>query len=168
MLGDIFKPLWLIFRYQIFNTMEISYCFIGFMEYFLKFKIYWWVRVGGFSKVVATFNHVGRSFLLPPLGCLNNPIFSNLGFCAVCWAHFMCHSELWPTSVEYPFSFLNSSLGLTGGKHTKKVVSLSLDFFFKILLFHVTFLIFFSIAVFSPFCWLACYCSMWLYLRPGN
>ena len=53
-------------------------------------------------------------------GCLNNPIFSNLGLCAACWAHFMCHHELWPTSVGHPFSFLSSSWGLTGGKHYQK------------------------------------------------
>ena len=54
-------------------------------------------------------------------GCLNNPIFSNLGLCAACWAHFMCHHELWPTSVSHPFSFLNSSLGLAGEKHYQKI-----------------------------------------------
>ena len=27
-------------------------------------------------------------------------------FCAACWAHFMCHQELWPTSVSHPFSLL--------------------------------------------------------------
>ena len=37
-------------------------------------------------------------------GCLNNPIFSNFGLCAACWAHFVCHHELWPTSVSHPFS----------------------------------------------------------------
>ena len=40
------------------------------------------------------------------LGCLNNPIFSNLGLSAACWAHSMCHHELWPTSVSHPSSFL--------------------------------------------------------------
>ena len=55
-------------------------------------------------------------------GCLNNPIFSNLGLCAVCWAHFMCHHELWPTSVSHPFSFLNSSLGFAGEKHYQKII----------------------------------------------
>ena len=50
-------------------------------------------------------------------GCLNSPIFSNLGLCGACWAHFMCHYELWPTSASHPFSFLTSSLGLAGGKH---------------------------------------------------
>ena len=34
---------------------------------------------------------------------------------------------------------------------TRKLLSLSLDLFFKILLFQVTFLIFFSTATFSPY-----------------
>ena len=84
-------------------------------------------------------------------GCLNNPIFSNLGLCAACCTHFMCHHELWPTSVSHPFSSLNNSLDYAGGKHYLPLLSLSLDLFFKILLFHVTFLIFFSIAIFSPY-----------------
>ena len=64
--------------------------------------------------------------------------------------------------VGHPSSFLNSSWDLTGGKHyqkititifrfvlqeeniTRKLLSLSLDLFFEILLFQVTFLIFFS------------------------
>ena len=33
----------------------------------------------------------------------------------------MCHHELWPTSVGYPFSSLNSPGGLTGGKHYQKI-----------------------------------------------
>ena len=33
----------------------------------------------------------------------------------------MCHHELWPTSVSHPFSFLNSSLGLAGGKYYQKI-----------------------------------------------
>ena len=37
--------------------------------------------------------------------CLNYPIFSNLGLCAACVAHFMCHHELWSTSVNHHFSF---------------------------------------------------------------
>ena len=54
-------------------------------------------------------------------GCLNNPIFPNLGLCAACWACSMCHQELWPTSVSHPFSSLNSSSGLTGGKYYPKI-----------------------------------------------
>ena len=54
-------------------------------------------------------------------GCLNNPIFSNVGLCAVCWTHFMCHHELWPTSVSHPFSLANISLGLIGGQYCRKI-----------------------------------------------
>ena len=79
---------------------------------------------GYFSKVVVTFNHVGGSFNLFKYhhrGCLNSPVFSNFGSCAACWACFMCHHELWPTSVSHRFSSLNSSLGLAGGKHYQKI-----------------------------------------------
>ena len=96
-------------------------------------------------------------------GCLDNSIFSNLRLGAACWAHFVCHHELWQTPVGHPFSFLNSSWGLTGENITRKLLSLSVDLFLKILLFPVTFLIFFSIAIFRPYFYrLACYCSMWL------
>ena len=57
-------------------------------------------------------------------GCLNNPIFFNFGLCAACWAHFMCHHELWPTSVSHPFYFLNSSLGLARRKYYQKIIIL--------------------------------------------
>ena len=36
--------------------------------------------------------------------------------CAACWAHFVCNNQLWATSVNHPFSFLNIYLGLAGGK----------------------------------------------------
>ena len=52
--------------------------------------------------------------------CPNNPTFSNLGLCAACWACFMCHPELWPSTVSHPLS-LNSSLSLTGGKYFQKI-----------------------------------------------
>ena len=55
-------------------------------------------------------------------GWLNNPIFSNLGLCAACWARFMYDHQLWPTSVSHPFSSLNSSLGFAGGKHCLKII----------------------------------------------
>ena len=64
---------------------------------------------GDFSKLVVTFNHVGGSFCDHHRGCLNNPIFSNLGLCAACWAHFMCHHELWPISVSHPSFYNNKS-----------------------------------------------------------
>ena len=83
-----------------------------------------WVVVGGFSKVVATFNHVGGSLnlFIATIGDVwIIPFFSNLGLCAACWARFMCHHELWPTSVNHPFSSLNSSLDFAGGKHYQKM-----------------------------------------------
>ena len=54
-------------------------------------------------------------------GCLNNPIFSNLGLCAACWARFMCHHELWSASVSHPFSSLNCSFGFAWGKRYQKI-----------------------------------------------
>ena len=99
----------------------LGYCPVFFLSFFLHHK---WVGVGGFSKVVATFNHVGGSFNFffgHHRGCLNNPIFSNLGLCAACWAHFICHHELWPTSVSHAFSSLDSSLGFAWGKHYQKI-----------------------------------------------
>ena len=87
-------------------------------------------------------------FSCPRPGCLNNPIFSNLRLCAACRPHFMCHHELWPTSVSHPFSSLNSSLGLCKRKYYQEITILSLHLF-KILLFQVAFLIFFSITIFS-------------------
>mgnify|MGYP001291606345 CR=1 FL=1 len=59
--------------------------------------------------------------------------------------------ELWLTSVRHPFSFLNSSLGLAGGKHCQKILSLSFDLSSKILLFQVAFLIFCAILIISPY-----------------
>ena len=48
-------------------------------------------------------------------------------------------------------SFLNSSWGLSRGKYYQKITIGILNLFFKILLFQIAFLIFFSIAVFSPY-----------------
>ena len=81
-----------------------------------------WVGVGGFSKLVTTFSHVGGSFIYGhQRGCLNYPIFPNLGLCVPCCAHFMCHHELWPTPMSHDFSFPTSSLVFAGGKHYQKV-----------------------------------------------
>ena len=63
----------------------------------------------------------------------------------------MCHHELWPTSVSHPFSSLNSFWASPEENITRKLLSLSLDLFFKILLFHVAFRKFFSITLFSPY-----------------
>ena len=55
--------------------------------------------------------------------------------------HISCYHKSWPTSVNHPHSFLNicSSLGLAGGNITRKLLFLSLDIFFKILVIQVIF-----------------------------
>ena len=65
-------------------------------------------------------------------GCLYNAIFSDLELCAACWALFMCHHELWPTSGSHRFSSLNCSLGFAGGKHYQKI---TIPFFRLVLFF---------------------------------
>ena len=98
-----------------------------------------WVGMGSFSKMLATFNHVGGSF--------NRFMLHRRDV----WTHFMCHHELWPTSLSHPISFfLNSNLVLVAGKH----YSIQVDF---LILFFCRYL--FSLLFF----WLVCYCSMWLY-----
>ena len=95
--------------------------------------------------------------------------FALLNWCYVLHVeHISCHHKSWPTSVNHPHSFLNicSSLGLAGGNITRKLLFLSLDIFFKILVFQV---IFGAIILFVlTFFWLSCYCSMRLYFNPGN
>ena len=61
------------------------------------------------------------------------PFFSNLELCVARWARFMCHHELWPTSVSHLFSFLNSSSGLAGGKHYQKITILIWKLVLKIM-----------------------------------
>ena len=64
-------------------------------------------------------------------------MFLNLGLCAACWAHFMCHHKMWPTSVSHPFSSLNSCLGFAGGKHYQKIAIPVFKFcYFRLLSFY--------------------------------
>ena len=111
----------------------------------------------GFSKVVVTFSHVGGSFNL--LWAL--PGLSNLGLCAACWAHFICHHDMWPTSPSHPFSFLNSSLGLAGGKHYQKMT-------IPISIFRLSLYSFLLLSFLLTFFWLGRYCSTWLYFSPRS
>ena len=96
--------------------------FVSACAYFVAMKDHsnivgegWGLSVYGGGQL----QRVGGSFNL--LFCLNKPIFSYLGLCATCWSHFMCHHELWPTSMCRPFPSLNSSLGLPGGKYYQKI-----------------------------------------------
>ena len=117
--------------------------------------MYMWVGAGGFSKVIATLNHVGGSFNL------FMAITLNLGFCAVCWTHFMFHHKLWPTSVSHPSSFLNSSIGLAGRNHYQKTtipvfrVVLQKFCYSRLLSLYYFLSLYYLLIVF----WLVCYCS---------
>ena len=123
--------------YSIFHTNIYSFCVGGGWGLFLR----WWSPSTMWAgPLIFLYNH---------RECVNNPIFSNLRLCAACWTCFMCNNELWPTLVSHPFSSLIALDLLLEEKITKKLLSLSLGLFFKILLFQVAFLIFISIAIFS-------------------
>ena len=47
------------------------------------------------------------------------PILSNWRLWIVCLTHFMCHHEVWPTSVNHTRSFLNNPLGHAGWNITR-------------------------------------------------
>ena len=102
---------------------------------------------GGLSYVVVTFTHVGGSFNL----CMATtgdvwiiPCFRIRRLCAACWARFICHHELWSTSVSHPFSSFNSSLSLTGGKYYKK-------YYLILILQNIAFPGYFSYILFYPY-----------------
>ena len=120
----------------------------------LKFTPREWVGVGGFSKVVATFNHVGGSINL---------------FMATIWDVWIIPSfQIWDyvLHVEYVScvvmncgqhqwvipSPLNISLGFAGGKHCQKITIP----IFRLVLQNFAIpgcfpYIFFSRAIFSPY-----------------
>ena len=131
-----------------------------------------WVGVGGFSKVVATFSHVGRSFNLfmaTTRGIWLIPSFRILGY--VLYVEHMsciitnCSHHQWPI----PSLFSIGLKVLLEENITIKLLSLSLELFFKILLFQVfTFVIFVYINIFShTYFMLVCFCSMWLCFSQG-
>ena len=70
----------------------------------------------------------------------------------ICIWHFVpVPCIMWPTSVANPFSLSIALLVLLEENITRKLLSLSLELFFKMLLFQVTFLIFFCSPVLSPY-----------------
>ena len=101
------------------------------------------------------------------LGCLNNPLFLILGLCAACWAHFMCHHELWPMSVSHTFSFLNSSCWRKTllENYCAYLYSCSSKFCYSRLLSLYSFLL---LSFLPTFFWLGCYCNMWLFSVQGT
>ena len=109
-----------------------------------------WVGVGGFPKVVATFNHVGRFFNL--FMATTGDVWLTPSFRIVLHVEHIscvitnCGQHQWVTPS--PLSIVLQALL---EENTTRELSLSLDFSFKIVLFQVTVLIFFSIAIFSPY-----------------
>ena len=108
---------------------------------------------GGFSKVGATLNHVGKSYLfmattgdvwiIPSFWIWDYVLHVEHFSCVIT----NCGQHQWvipsPLSIAF-YTLLEENI-------TRKLLSLSLDLFFKILLFQVAFLIFFSSAIFSPY-----------------
>ena len=81
-----------------------------------------WVGVGGFSKEVATFNHVGGSF--SPFMATTGDVLITTSFRI--WDHVLhvVHiSCLIPNCSQHQWVIpsLNSSLGFAGGKHCQKI-----------------------------------------------
>ena len=127
-----------------------------------------WVWVGGFSKVVATFNHVGGSLNL--FMATTRDVWIIPSF--LIWDHVL-HVERISCVItncgQHPFSVLNSSLAALLEENIRKQLSLSLDLFSKILLFQVTFIYsFLFLSFLLTFFRLVYYYSMWLYFSKGT
>ena len=78
---------------------------------------FWWASLTVFSYIEMVYNSKQENpswkfeymigsfqlfFKYHQQGCFNDPIFSNLGLHAACWALVMCHHELCPTLVSEP------------------------------------------------------------------
>ena len=117
-----------------------------------------WVVVGGFSKVVATFSRVGGSFnlfmattgdvwIIPSFRIWDYVLHVEHVSCVIT----NCGQHQWVIH-----SLLSIALWALLEENTaKKLLFLSPDLLFKISLFQVAFLIFFSVAIFSPYFLLA-------------
>ena len=113
-----------------------------------------WVGVGGFSKVAATFNHVGGSLNLYKATTGDVWVIPSFRI----WAYVLhvehisyvitnCgqHQRVIPSPLSIArYALLEEST-------TRKLISPSIDLFFKILLFQVVFLIIVSLAIFSSY-----------------
>ena len=106
------------------------------------------------SWVVATFNHVGGSFNLSMAATGDVwiiPSFRIWGY-VLHVEHISCViTNCGQLQWAIPSLFSIALKPLLEKNITRKLLSVSLDLFFKILLFQVTFLVFFSTAIFSPY-----------------
>ena len=87
-------------------------------------------------------DHISFTFMLDMVYVWHYSICIHIGY-RLCIAMLHMHS--------YQVGFMTGHTSLLGGNITRKLLSLSLDLFFKILLFRVTFLIFFATAIFSTY-----------------
>ena len=153
--------LWLVSKF----TCSIEY--ISCNQFCALYNV--WVGVRAFSKVVVTFSHVGGSFNLSiatarwvwiiPFWLWDNMLYVQ----HISWVITNCGQHQW--TILSLFSITLEAL--LEKNITRKMLRLSPDLFFKILLFQVAFLISLSIAVFSSyFFWLVCYSSMGPSLFP--
>ena len=120
-----------------------------------------------FSKVVAMFNHVGRSFNV--FKCQHQELIS----CFRIWAYMlqaysMCHHDkvanIIESSLLLPEWFL-----IIAGENTTRKLFLSLALLFKRCCSSLRSFSFCVIPLLLlTFLWLGCYCSKWLYLSPRN
>ena len=130
---------------------ECVACYPVFQQSPFPFSLLW-VGFGGFSKVVATFNHVGRSFdlFMATTGDVwIIPSFRIWGYVHV--EHISCvitncdqHQWVIPSPLSIALELLLEE------NIARKLLCLFLTLFFKILLFQVAFLIVFSIVILSP------------------
>ena len=113
--------------------------------------VYTWIA---FSKVVATFNHVCGSFdlfmattghvwIVPSFRISGYVLYVEHISCVIT----NCGQHQWVIPALFSIAFE----ALLEENITRKLLSLSLDLIFKNLIFQVTFLIFFTVAVFSAY-----------------
>ena len=131
-------------------------------------------------RIFSTWTPVGWGF--PKVDVWIIPSFRIRGhsmFCMLSTFHprikyrtcFMCHHELWPTSVSHPFSSFNSPVGLAGGKYYQKITIPIFEFVLQNFAHRARLLSFYSFLSLSfllTFFWLGWYCNVWLYFSPGN
>ena len=122
-----------------------------------------WVGVGGFSKVVATFNHVGGFFNL--FMATTGDVWLTPSFRIVLHVEHIscvitnCGQHQWVTPS--PLSIVLQALL---EENTTRELSLSLDFLSKLCYSRwLSLYSFLSLSFLLTFFRLVCYCSMWLY-----
>ena len=105
-------------------------------------------------------------YLWPPPGMSEQSNLFEFGIMCCMLSTFHVSSRI-VANISESSLLLSQHLSRLSWRNTiRKLLSLSLDMFFKILQFQVAFLTFFSIAIFSPYFLLVGF--LWLYFSPGN